>query len=125
MGRFYGTHAGVAMVLKYDLFTTPLDALSVFTSPALYLTVDEFKQVFLDLSRSVAMHQRVLTDFGEDAITSHALKTLLALAACTKHPGFKEEREWRIIYTPNISASLGLKHEIQTSRAVPQSIYKI
>jgi Protein of unknown function (DUF2971) len=125
MWRAYGNPAGVALVLKHDLFTTPLDALSAFTSPTLYLTVDEFKQVFLDLSRSVAMHKRVLTDFGEDAITSHALKTLLALAACTKHPGFKEEREWRIIYIPIISVSLGLKHEIQTFRGVPQAIYKI
>ena len=126
MWRAYGNPTGVALVLKHDLFTTPLDALlSVFASPALYKTGDEFKPVFSELSKSVAKHQASLNGFSEDAITSHALKTLLALAACTKHPGFKEEREWRIIYAPNIFACVDLEHEIKTFRGVPQSIYKI
>ncbi|KQZ29180.1 hypothetical protein ASD50_18505 [Mesorhizobium sp. Root552] len=49
------------------------------------------------------------------------------LIATTKHPGFKEEKEWRLLYLPKLYPSNGLEqHKAQqTINGMPQSIYKI
>lgn len=49
------------------------------------------------------------------------------LLATIKHPGFSEENEWRLLYTPNLYPSKDLeKTKIQvTLNGMPQSVYKI
>ena len=44
---------------------------------------------------------------------------------CTKHPGFAEEREWRVVYCPTLEQSPYLIKDIAVVRGVPQPIYKI
>jgi hypothetical protein len=46
-------------------------------------------------------------------------------AYCTKHPGFREELEWRVIYSPSFELSETISHEIVSIDGVPQRIYKI
>jgi hypothetical protein len=43
----------------------------------------------------------------------------------TKHPGFAEEREWRILYSPTTEPSKHLTKDIQVVGGVPQPIFKI
>jgi hypothetical protein len=43
----------------------------------------------------------------------------------TKHPGFHEEREWRVIYSPSFQKSDRLSTEIVSINGTPQSICKI
>jgi hypothetical protein len=44
---------------------------------------------------------------------------------CTKHPAFKEEREWRIYYAPTFQPSNKIKKSIETVRGLPQPVCKI
>lgn len=44
---------------------------------------------------------------------------------CTKHPGFVEEREWRVIYLPRFEHSERLIKEIVSIKGTPQMIHKI
>ena len=44
---------------------------------------------------------------------------------CTKHPGFKEEREWRVIYQPKFQQSERIEKEIVCLDGLPQTICKI
>jgi hypothetical protein len=46
-------------------------------------------------------------------------------ALCTKHPGFAEEKEWRVVYCPALEQSPYLMKDIAIVRGVPQPIYKI
>jgi hypothetical protein len=46
-------------------------------------------------------------------------------AISTKHPGFKEEKEWRVVHCPGIYPSNHLIRDIQPVKGVPQPIYKI
>jgi hypothetical protein len=50
---------------------------------------------------------------------------LIYAALCTKHPGFAEEREWRVIYCPSLERSSYLINDIQAIRGAPQPIYRI
>jgi hypothetical protein len=46
-------------------------------------------------------------------------------AVCTKHPGFVEEMEWRIMHCPTWEISAHLQRAIKVIHGVPQPIYKI
>jgi hypothetical protein len=43
----------------------------------------------------------------------------------TKHPGFHEELQWRVIHSPAFEPSTRLIHAVESIRGVPQSVYKI
>jgi hypothetical protein len=47
------------------------------------------------------------------------------LALSTKHPGFAEEREWRILYAPRLEESPYITREIIALNGIPQPIYKL
>jgi len=40
----------------------------------------------------------------------------------TKHPGFSEEKEWRVIANPSFLGNNGLKQSIETISGVPQKV---
>jgi hypothetical protein len=44
---------------------------------------------------------------------------------CTKHPGFHEELEWRVIHSPTYEPSERVTKTIETIRGVPQHVIKI
>jgi hypothetical protein len=47
-------------------------------------------------------------------------------ALSTKHPGFAEEKEWRVLYWPiSQEPSLWIKNEIISLGGVPQLVYKL
>jgi hypothetical protein len=51
---------------------------------------------------------------------------MLAFAVlCTKHPGFAEEAEWRVIHCPWWENSPHLLKETELIQGVPQPVYKI
>jgi hypothetical protein len=43
----------------------------------------------------------------------------------TKHPGFAEEQEWRILYAPTLQESKWVTNEIVTLDGIPQLVYKL
>jgi hypothetical protein len=43
----------------------------------------------------------------------------------TKHPGFAEEREWRLIHTPEVDPSEFVLTDTVCVNRIPQRIYKI
>jgi hypothetical protein len=44
---------------------------------------------------------------------------------CTKHPGFIEEREWRVIHAPQFEKSTRLTVAIESIGGTPQRVFKI
>jgi hypothetical protein len=50
---------------------------------------------------------------------------ILNAVTCLKHEGFREEREWRIIYSPTRRPSVHITHSIEVIDGVPQLIQKI
>ncbi len=50
---------------------------------------------------------------------------LVTAAVSLKHEGFKEEREWRVIYIPQIYQSKLVSFSTEIIEGVPQIIHKI
>ncbi len=129
MWRAYGGNTNVAFVFKNDPFLRESDALNAFTSPVLYADSDSFKPNFLQIIENIEKEIGLLRLAGEE-VASHLMLTTMHFAALsTKHPGFAEEREWRVIYTPDFfqtkSGKSRLESRIVSLGGVPQRIFSL
>jgi hypothetical protein len=126
MWRAFGNStARVAIVLNVDLNYGKNGALGAQLSPVAYLTdtglAEEFDLVVSNIRRSKeylrAVDRRWLLDMVVSMLTSAVV--------CLKHEGFHEEKEWRVIYSPQRFASPYIETSIEVVTGVPQRVYKI
>ncbi len=125
MWRAYGGKAGVALVLNNDVLLSATDALSAYASPVAYLDKEQFFSRIEEISENIRNSSTVLKAFEEHAIFDYVFEMLRAAMLCTKHPGFSEEREWRVIYSPIFAPSNVIKKSIETINGIPQLVCKI
>jgi hypothetical protein len=125
MWRAYGGNSGVALVMNSSAFVRPSDVLKAYTSPVAYLSEQGFETEFCKVAEALETHGDFVRGLGKDAALATLFDALRYSVLCTKHPGFHEEREWRIIYQPKYENSRWMKREIVQIRGVPQPIYKI
>lgn len=126
MWRAYGSPTGVALVLNNTPFISTSDALQAYTSPVLYADPDGFCAQMERTISSIEDNKYYLKEVlppGDLAAWIH--EVLCASVLSTKHLGFCEEREWRVIYNPKRAESEHVKWETQCISGVPQRIYKI
>jgi hypothetical protein len=125
MWRAYGNPNGVAIVMKGEPFLRASDALSAYDSSVAYLSVDQFADEFLEFLNGIEANKQAVEAMGEKALRGHMFEVFSFACLCTKHPGFAEEREWRIIYSPEKMRSRFIKEEIETVAGVPQVVQKL
>lgn len=125
MWRAYGGRRGVALVLNPRVFLTPSNALNAWTSPVAYLTQESFHEKFLELINSIEKDIERVAHAGRDFVRSMLYSCLRGAVLCTKHPGFFEEREWRVVYSPASTPSDIIQPEVVNFKGVPQVIQKI
>jgi hypothetical protein len=125
MWRAYGESAGVAFVVNGQPFVTISDALKAYTSPILYQNDTDFESSLDRVGQNIIEDRDFLKTLDCDQVVSYAFNTLRSAALFTKHPGFKEEKEWRVMYAPNFEHSSHLEKTVQVVRGIPQPIYKL
>ncbi len=125
MWRAYGGPTSVALVLNNKPFLAPTDVLHAYTSPVLYADFDCFQAQFERLVLNLEQAGPALNKLGRQVVHDRLFNSFLFATLCTKHPGFREEREWRVIHTEQMQPSTNLAKEIETVRGVPQFAYKI
>jgi hypothetical protein len=112
-------------VLNNGVFIRPSDALTAYTSPVAYLRDSDFVQHLDKIASNINKEQSYLRGLGPEAVAGFVFHMLRFAALCTKHPGFEEELEWRIVYSPSLGGPGPLVKDIQSIRGVVQPIYKI
>ncbi|WP_165448589.1 DUF2971 domain-containing protein [Rhizobium leguminosarum] len=125
MWRAYGNPRGVAIVVKGAPFIRPSDALQAYTSPVAYLSEMQFSIEFQRLLDGFEKGKAIISQLTEEQLLGNMFEVFRMATLCTKHPGFAEEREWRIIYSPSLHESARIKADIFTFDGVPQRIFKI
>jgi Protein of unknown function (DUF2971) len=128
MWRAYCETAGVALVLNNSAFLTPAlpdGGLRAYTSPVAYLDDGQFENEVGKIAKNIADNADFLKTLGREAMISRIFNMFRFAVLCTKHPGFAEEKEWRVIYSPAVELSPYLTKDIQVVKGVPQPIYKI
>lgn len=125
MWRAYGGDTNVAFVFKNTPFLSDSNALNAFTSPVLYGDSERFKAQFTRTIDALENNLELAQTLGPDVVKQVIENALHFATLSTKHPGFAEEREWRVIYSPTIWPSERIPSSIKTIGGVPQRIYRI
>ena len=125
MWRAYGGKQSVAMVMNTKAFRSATDVLSAYTFPVLYQEPEEFHLELEKLTRRIEIEKKFVSDLEETEVMDYIFDLFKTYALCIKHPGFKEEREWRIVYNPLLGPSEYVTSSIELVDGVPQEIHKI
>lgn len=125
MWRAYAPKNGVALVLKNTPLLAATDELGAFSSPVLYKSKEEFSLYFQNVVENIMNNEGVIRSLSKEILLNALFVMIKAAVLSTKHPGFKEEREWRIFYSPTHIPSNIIEPEYATIAGIPQEIYKI
>jgi hypothetical protein len=122
---FGGNPVRVAIVFKVPKVSQGSLALNLLFSPVAYLTEDEAHAVIFEVIKNVGANVAFVQSVGRQIVVQTIFYMLVAGVTCLKHEGFREEREWRAIYTPKIRPSQLMQSCIRVIGAVPQLVYQL
>jgi hypothetical protein len=125
MWRAYGGPAGVALVLNGAVMFDESEALGVYASPVAYLGREAFAAEFGKIIQNIKREAEYLKGLDREAVKNYAFNMLRFGVLCTKHPGFHEEREWRVIASPRMHGDRLPAPVIELVRGTPQAVLKI
>jgi Protein of unknown function (DUF2971) len=126
MWRAYSApSAGVALILDKTPFIAETDALKAYSVPVAYLTAEQFLTGIDNCLTALEQFAPSLKGLQENIISNTVFWWLLMMAVSLKHPAFHEEREWRIVYFPEMFKSEVIEECVETVRGIPQVIQKI
>jgi hypothetical protein len=120
MWRAYGGATNVALVVNGDTLGQPYDS-PLFAAPVLYADKNDFHGYFIKFVDCLGTNIERLQAMGRDDVLLHILGSLHSMAITTKHPGFHEEREWRVVYAPWLSESEKIEDRVIEVEGIPQS----
>jgi hypothetical protein len=90
-----------------------------------YLEKEQVKGELFEVAANVRDNREFLRSLGREQLRNRVYNMFVAGATCVKHEGFKEEREWRLIYAPNRWPSHLIERSTEVVRGIPQIVYKI
>lgn len=125
MWRAYGDTSGVALVMNSAVFIAPSDVLKAYASPVAYLSDEAFATEFAKIGEKMACAADFLESQGREVVKNYVFNVFMFGVVCTKHPGFAEELEWRVFYSPRMYPSKHLIRAIEVVQGTPQPVYKI
>ncbi|QCO54846.1 DUF2971 domain-containing protein [Pseudorhodobacter turbinis] len=122
MWRAYGN---TALVVNNKPMTAITDLLAVYSMPVLYLSADELTNHLAKITDAVLIDRKYLQGLGQETLVAYVHHMLFRFAIATKHPGFKEEKEWRLYYRPTQALSPAMTKEVVVLGGIPQTVYKL
>ncbi|EJN02480.1 DUF2971 domain-containing protein [Phyllobacterium sp. YR531] len=91
---------GVAVVVHTSPFMHVAEALKAYSSPVTYWTRQEFFEEFEVVAASVLANRHFLSRTNRVVLREVIFLMLLFAAICSKHPGLRDEQEWRVLTNP-------------------------
>jgi hypothetical protein len=123
---FGGSGAGrVAFVLNVPRFSGAAANMNIMFSPVTYWEESEVHKELRLVIENVRNNVEFLKSRGRQPVINYIFHMLVSGVTCSKHPGFREEREWRAIYSPNRSPSPLLESSTRVIGGVPQIVYEV
>ena len=125
MWRAYGAPNSVALVLNNGPFISVDDTLGAFSAAVDYMDVDEYGAHIQSLTERIAAEGDFIRATDPEELIGRLRYTFGAAMLCTKHPAFKEEREWRVFHTPGEDPIGKLTTSLESIGGIPQRVFKI
>jgi hypothetical protein len=122
---FGGNPARVAIVFKIPWISGVGQELHVTLSPVAYLAETDVHKGIREVIEKVREEADFLRQVDRSLFVFSVFAMLMNGVCCLKHEGFREEREWRGIYSPKRWPSPLMESSIETVGGVPQIVYKI
>ncbi len=107
------------------IFFSESDALNSYFLPVEYRQEDHFLNHLAEITELMRSSAKFLLELPTATLTALIVNLFRFSAISTKHVGFQEELEWRIVHSPSLGVSEILEKEIETISGTPQTIYKI
>jgi hypothetical protein len=98
MWRAYGGTTNVALVFDLEALYVGSYAWPVILSPVMYFGVEEVRGEFERILAAMLARKDELSRVPPHLIEAELKESLETLLLTTKHPGFAEEEEWRLIH---------------------------
>jgi hypothetical protein len=126
MWRSYSSNqVGVGLVINPLPLYGLSDTLGAFSSPVHYYADAELRDMFFQVAKNISAERGFLLGKGRDSIKGYFFLVLRSVAMCLKHPGFREEQEWRIMHTRGLDDQGALTLDVECINGVPQPVFKI
>ena len=126
MWRAYGGKNGVALVLNPTIFTAQTDGLKAYSAPVIYQTPGQFSADFALFVDRLIENEDQLNKIDKASLVQAFFYTFRLHVLCTKHPGFREEREWRVFHSPLIEGGSDWLSKVnEVVHGVPQEVVKL
>lgn len=125
MWRAFDRGTGVALVIKQDPFWSTNTSMGIFTSPVAYLTETDFAEELGIVATTLEANAAYLDKIGRDMVRGAIFNAFAMSAVSTKHPGFNEEREWRVVRLPTHPFPCPFERPIKVIKGVPQQVITI
>lgn len=126
MWRAYSGGCGVAFVLgNAPLVGIGSTALGVYSGPVDYVGRREFFEGFGRFVEALIAAPDYVAGLGAERACRNLVGSYYFAALATKHPGFAEEREWRMALNPEMQPAAGLVSAVEVCRGEPQLVYKL
>lgn len=125
MWRAYGGNSGVAMVVNSTPFMTASDALGAYSSPVAYFSQAQVESHFDGIASAIESNVEFIRSIPRPQIVGMVHESYRFGMICCKHPGFAEEREWRIVYNPQRDQKKVLKKSIEFINGIAQPVYSL
>jgi len=122
---FGGNSARVAIVLNIPRTGSLTRPLHITFNPVTYPKENDINAEIDQVISNVKSNRDFLKTVEPDMLINHVFNMLVTNVTCLKHEGFKEEREWRAIYSPNRWASFATERAVETIGGIPQVVYKL
>ncbi|MGA9867000.1 MAG: DUF2971 domain-containing protein [Acetobacteraceae bacterium] len=122
---FGGTPARVAFVFNVPWFTGAENELNVMFSPVAYLQESEAHAQIGAVLQNVEREREFLRTVERPTLVASVFNMLATGVTCLKHEGFREEREWRAIYSPDRLPSPLMESATEVIGGIPQIIHKL
>jgi hypothetical protein len=129
MWRAFGGHAArVAIIFAIPRITLSADVLGIFFSPVAYYPSAVVANSVMDrVVANINSNRPFLQTIGQEAFENMTFQMFVVAVTCLKHPGFREECEWRAVYNPRhpLLHSRLIERSHEVVYGIPQTVCKI
>ena len=125
MWRAYGGNSGVALVVKAAPFMTVSDELGAYSSPVAYFSEKQIEEHMNLVASSIEKSHAFLKQTPKSDIIRNVHEAFRYGMICCKHPGFAEEREWRIVYNAQRDTKKVITPTVEFVNGIAQPVYSI
>ena len=126
MWRAYGSNnGGVCFIFNSTPFTSETTSLGAYSVPVSYYSDVEFGRVAEKILEGISALEENMKGIDRAALVRTLTLLFVFRAISLKHPGFNEEKEWRIVLLPEWGVGRAISTEVVSVTGVPQLIYKI